>query len=247
MADGGPVALMFSGGVDSTTAAILLARRHDRVHLLSYSNGYGHYHIERTADRVAELRRLCGDRFEHTVLSVRDLFETYVAGHVVDEFRKYGSGFVWCLGCKMAMHTRSIEYCLQHGIRSMADGSSQATGEMVEQMLVSVYLIRQFYARWGVDFRTPVYTIPREEEISFLKEQGFRMGFRIGSRFLGIQPKCRPGELYYLPFLLFNQPPVHDEDKVTAFLEEKGRAADAHLAEWCRRQGIERPAAAGGA
>jgi predicted subunit of tRNA(5-methylaminomethyl-2-thiouridylate) methyltransferase len=245
MADGGSVALMFSGGVDSTTAAMMLARKHDRVHLLSYSNGYGHYRIGRTRERVSELRRICGDRFEHEVLSVQDLFESFVAGRAEEEFRRYGSGFVWCMGCKMAMHTSSIEYCLGKGISRMADGSSQATGEMVEQMLVSVHLIRRLYARWGVDFRTPVYTIPREEEIDYLKTQGFRMGFRIGSGFLGVQPKCRPGELYYLPFLVFNQPPVHDEDKVTAFIEEKGRAADAHLAEWCRRMGIPTPVRSG--
>ena len=46
------------------------------------------------------------------------------------------------------------------------------------------------------------------EMIAALKRMGFRQGLRIRDRFLGIQPKCRPGELYYMPFLLFDQPPL---------------------------------------
>ncbi len=235
---------MFSGGVDSTTTALMLAERFDRVHLLTWGNGYGHYRLDRTRRRADELRRLCGDRFVHTVGSVQDLFETLVVNQVAAEFRAYRSAFVWCLGCKLAMHTRSIEYCLKHGIGTMADGSSQSTGEMVEQMLVSVVMIRDFYARYGIDFRTPVYTVPRDDEIALLKQRGFRMGLRIGNRFLGVQPKCHAGELYYLPFLLFNQPPGHDPDKVQAFLEEKRAVAHRHLVAWARGEGIELPPAA---
>jgi len=237
---------MFSGGVDSTVTALTLAERFDRVHLLTWGNGYGHYRLDRTRRRADELRRHCGDRFVHTIGSVQDLFETLVVDRLEALFRTYGSAFVWCLGCKMAMHTASAEYCLRHGIRSMADGSSQSTGEMVEQMLVSVYMVRRFYARHGIDFRTPVYTVPREAEIDLLKRRGFRMGLRIGSRFLGVQPKCRAGELYYLPFLLFNQPPGHDEEKVQAFLEEKSAAAHEHVSAYCRGEGIDLPPAGGG-
>jgi hypothetical protein len=177
--------------------------------------------------------------------SSRDLFERLVVDDLAGEYRRHGSGFVWCLGCKLAMHSKSVVYNLRHGIRDMSDGSSRSTGEMVEQMLVSVYMVREFYARFGIDYRTPVYSVPREEEIGFLEKSGFRMGFRVGSRFLGVQPKCRPGELYYLPFLLFNQMPRHDEDRVAAFLEEKREVAAAWVAERCAAEGIEIPCRAG--
>ncbi len=191
------VSLLFSGGVDSTTAALLLAERYDRVHLLTWGNGYGHYRIGRTRRRVEELRRHCGDRFVHVVGSVRSLFERMLPDPLA-EYRRYGSAFIWCLGCKMAMHMRAILYDLEHGITEAADGSSQSTGEMVEQMLLSVCLIREMYEEYGIAYRTPVYTFPREREVEELRRRGFRMGLRIGSRFLGIQPKCKPGELYYI-------------------------------------------------
>ena len=234
----GRVGLMFSGGVDSTTAAIALSRRFREVHLLTYGNGYGHYRIERTARRVRELRRVAGDRFVHTIESVKPFFEELVVDDLLGEFRRYRSGFVWCLGCKMAMHTQSILHCLEHGIGTMADGSSRSTGEMVEQSLLSLYMFRELYADYGIDFTTPVYTTPRDQEIEQLKAQGFRMGFRIGDRFLGVQPKCRPGELYYLPFLLFDQPPRHDDEAVARFIEAKSEVARRIIARRRKEDGI---------
>jgi len=234
---------MFSGGIDSTMAAILLAERYERVHLLTYGNGYGHYHLDRTRQRAEELRQRHGDRFVHTVESVQWLFEAFLPDLAV-EFRRFRSGFIWCLGCKLAMHTRSILYNLEHGIPEMTDGSSGSTSEMVEQMPVCVKGFRELYARYGIAFCTPVYDIPREQEIETLRARGFRMGLRVGSRFLGIQPRCRPGELYYLPFLLVGQSPRHDEDRVSAFLDEKRELARRIITEQCEARGIALPAAA---
>lgn len=232
------VSLMFSGGVDSTTAALALAERFERVHLLSYSNGYGHTKLHRTATRVRELERHAGPRFVHHRASIQPLFDRLLVDDLQAEYRRWGSGFVWCLACKLAMHSHSILYGLEHRIPEMADGSSASTGEMVEQSLLSLYLFRELYAEWGIRFTTPVYTIPREQEIERLKQRGFRMGLRIRDRFLRVQPKCRPGELYYLPFLLFDQPPKHDEDKVAAFLDEKRSVARAWIRERCAERGL---------
>ena len=229
---------MFSGGIDSTTAALALARQHKQVHLLTYSNGYSHRGMGRTRDRVAELQRKAGDRFIHSLASTKDLFDRFLVNQVKTEFKKYRSGFIWCLGCKMAMHTRSVLYNLEHGIPFMADGSSSSTGEMVEQTLTSLYAFREFYAEFGIRFTTPVYTIPREDEIAKLKRDGFKMGYRVKDRFLGIQPSCRAGEMYYLSFLLFDQPPKHDDKKVLNFLDDKRAMARDVILEICEQQGF---------
>src|SRR4051794_17049612 len=65
------IALMFSGGVDSTATAIMLAEQYDRIHLVTYKNGYGHWYHHRTAERVAELNRALGDKFVHSVISTK--------------------------------------------------------------------------------------------------------------------------------------------------------------------------------
>lgn len=230
-------ALMFSGGVDSTSAALLLAKHHDLVHLLSYGNGYGHYKIERTRHRARELQQQTGIPFRHTVTSVRELFDRFVVDDLDAEYQRWGSGFVWCLGCKLAMHTRSILYCLAHGVPLLADGSSDSTSEMVEQAPPALNRFRAFYADHGITFDNPVLGVPREESIRSLERQGFRMGIRVRDRFLRVQPKCRPGELYYMPFLLFGQPPAHEPDRVEGFLDEKISLAKTIIAERCAEGG----------
>ncbi len=235
-----PISLMFSGGIDSTTAALALARTHEKVHLLTYKNGYTHRGQERTKKRIVELERLTGPKFVHTLTSTKDLFDRFLVNDVAREYKKYRAGFIWCLGCKMAMHTRSILYNLEHDIPYMADGSSSSTGEMVEQTLLSLYLFREFYGEYGIQFQTPVYTIPREEEIKFLEKKGFRMGIRIKDRFLGIQPSCRAGEIYYLSFLLLDQPPKHDDEKIQQFLEERRAMAREVIEAYCEERGLPR-------
>jgi len=244
-ADRDDVALLFSGGVDSTTAALDLARRFSTVHLLTFGNGYGHYKLDRTRHRAGELRRLGAGHFTHSVASVRDLFELLVIDSLRADYRRYRSGFIWCLGCKIAMHTHAILYCLEHGVRVMADGSSGATPEMVEQSPQSLEAFRAFYRGYGIEFTSPVYDQTREEAIRRLEDRGFRMGIRIRDRFLGVQPKCHPGELYYLPFLLLGQAPDHDEDRVADFIRVKCRKADDYIAARCLERGIPRRAGDG--
>ncbi len=228
---------MFSGGVDSTTAALRLAERFDEVHLLTWGNGYGHYKLDRTRRRVDELRRVAGDRFVHHLGSVKPLFELLLVDDLLAEYRRWSSGFIWCLGCKLAMHTASVLYDLRHGIEVMADGSSHATSEMVEQMPTSLFRFRDFYAEFGIRFEVPVYQLTRSEEIEGLRQRGFRMGLRVGDRFLGVQPKCHPGELYYLPYLLLDQPPDHDPEKVGRFIAEKTAVARQHVLRRCEVMG----------
>lgn len=222
-------ALMFSGGLDSTYAAVTLLERHRRVHLLTYTNEYGHYAVGRVRRRLRELERRFPGRFVLQIISIRDLFDELLVDRLAQEYRTYRSGFIWCLGCKLAMHTRSILYCRENGVKYMSDGSSADTDEMVEQMPVSLALVRALYARWGVAFSTPVYDIPRSEKRSFLDGLGFFRGLPVGDRAFFIQPRCIPGELYYLPFVLLGQTPRHDEEMVARFIRDKGVRLDAWL------------------
>ncbi len=225
----GPITLLFSGGVDSTMAACRLAEEHEQVHLLSFENGYGHYKMNRTTRRAEEVKCRYPGKVTHSIISIQDLFEQMVVNTLEEDYKKYGSGFIWCMGCKLAMHTRAIIYNVEHEIYRIADGSSFATAEMVEQMPLSVAKIRSFYCEYGFAFSNPVYTDKREDSIKALKRMGFRQGLRIGDRFLGIQPKCKPGELYYMPMILRGTEPVHKEGVVGQFIDDKLAWARGHI------------------
>jgi len=230
--------LMFSGGVDSTAAALKLAERYDLVHLLTFDNGYGTAHMQRARRRAEELHRLSAPRLHHTLISIKPLFERLVINTLEQDYERYASGFIWCLGCKLAMHSRAIAYDLWHGINTACDGSSSSTPEMVEQTPLSLLLFRELYAEYGIDFSTPVFLQQRVDSDALLAGRGFKLGLPLLGRRLANQPSCRPGELYYLPFVLFRQPPLHDKGIVRAFLEEKFVIARRIIAE-LRESGLD--------
>ncbi|MFT7625631.1 MAG: hypothetical protein ACI9WU_004822, partial [Myxococcota bacterium] len=141
--------------------------------------------------------------------------------NVLKDYKKYRSGFIWFMGCKMAMHMRSAIYCIENGIRYMTDGSNADTEEMVEQMLISLTLIDHFYDSLSVDFGTPVYEVRRSASKELIKDLKLNMGIEVMDRHLCIQPTCLAGELYYMPYMLFNKRVRHDEQEVARFIEEK--------------------------
>jgi len=233
------IALMFSGGVDSTASAVMLAEHYDKVHLVTYRNGYGHWYHHRSQMRVDELNRRLGDRFTFSLVSTKGYFDDVVVNSVLADYKRYRSGFIWFMGCKMAMHMRTILFCLEHGLSHATDGSNSDTAEMVEQSLLSLSLIRFFYEDHTVDFGTPVYEIRRAESRELIRELDIRMGVQVMDRHLCIQPTCVAGELYYLPYLLMNKPVNHDEQQVSRFIEEKETICRRIMGAYLEGRGID--------
>lgn len=237
------ISLLFSGGVDSTAAAVVLAQQWGKIHLVTFRNGYGHYAFGRTKSRMGELDRMFPGRFVHRMIDVRDLFESLVVNDIKGNYERYGSAFVWCMGCKLAMHAMNVVYCKKEGIKHTSDGSSSDTQEMVEQMLISVSLINFLYEDHEIEYITPVYDISRDDKRRLLKEGGFKMGIPVRDRYLGIQPSCIPGELYYLPYVLFNKGPAHEERAVARFIIDKRETVERYIRErTVVRQGLKFPA-----
>ncbi len=218
---GKEISVMFSGGIDSMYCAAKLADDFDRIHLLNYSNGYGHLFFGKTRKRYLELKKKIGDRYVFSHASVKPLFEKLLIDEMKDDMEKYSSAFIWCMGCKLAMHAQSIVYCKKNKIRYSSDGSSSDTQEMVEQSPLSLSLIERLYRKFGISFEPAAYMVPREEKIKVLKELGLRTGLSILNRNIGIQPKCIPGELYYSPYLIMSRPPHHQPREIHMFFKEK--------------------------
>lgn len=232
------ICLMFSGGVDSTATAITLADHYDKVHLVTYKNGYGHYYHHRTHRRVQELNEKLGGRFIYSLISTKDYFDQILVNSVLRDYKQYRSGFIWFMGCKMAMHMRSTIYCLENGIRYMTDGSNLDTEEMVEQMLMSLSLIYHFYDSMSVEFGTPVYDVRRAASKELIRELDLNMGIEVMDRHLCIQPTCLAGELYYMPYLLFNKRVKHDEGDVARFIQEKAQICNTIIEEYFKKKGV---------
>ena len=236
--DSNTIALMFSGGIDSTALAITLSDHYEHVHLVTYKNGYGHYSHGRTEARVKELNEKLGNKFSHAVISTKDYFDQILVNSVLEDYKSFRSGFIWFMGCKMAMHMRSAIYCLENGIRFMTDGSNVDTEEMVEQMLISLTLIHHFYEDLTVEFGTPVYNVRRAASKELIRSLDLNMGYEVMDRHLCIQPTCLAGELYYMPYLLFNKRVKHDEGEVARFIEKKSEICNKIIDAYFEKKGV---------
>lgn len=216
------VALMFSGGLDSAAAAVLLAEDYRRVDLLTYDNGHGHLLLGLSRGTARDLQRAFPGVYSHRIQPIGDLFRRLVTGSLAMEYKRYGSRFIWCLGCKMAMHSATIAHCLRYGLPAASDGSSRETRYFVEQSSIGLRLIKGLYSEHGIAFVNPIHRIStREEEQRLLENRGVRFGRKIMGRNPGTQPLCLPGNVIYMLSMLLDVHPSYEDEEVTRFFEDK--------------------------
>jgi len=216
------VALMFSGGLDSAAAAVLLAEDYRRVDLMTYDNGHGHLLLRLSRGTARDLQRASPGVYSHRIEPIGDLFRRLVTGSLAANFERYGSRFIWCMGCKMAMHSATIAHCLRHGVTAASDGSSRETRYFVEQSPIGLRLIEGLYREYGIDFVNPIHKVStREEEMRLLQARGVRRGRTIFGRNPGTQPLCLPGNVVYLISMLLNVHPSYVDEEVIRFFEDK--------------------------
>jgi len=222
------VAALFSGGVDSTVVAVRLLQRFDRVHLLTWDTGAGIIGPGRSRYPAGALAERYPGRVLHVVDSCAREFDRIIRSNLIRTYLRYRSRFVWCMGCKLAMHVATLRYCRREGIADAADGSSEETAYYVEQMPVSVQWLREFYERHGLTFHTPAHEFPtRDAKIRLLDEAGLPRGRTVLGRNPGTQPFCVPGNFIYLLSTAFDIHPRFDPVKVEDFLRSSESLLDA--------------------
>ena len=204
------VSVLFSGGPDSTLAALYAIERAERVHLLTF-----HHRLMQRTQRhrrvVDELRETFGaDR-------IVALEEDIDALHRRCYFTKMGKRIVryrtlyipWlCGACKMAMHFRAIVYNCENGIRTTYDGANEeAEAYFPAQTKGYIDVIKDLYQSYGMQYDCPVYDIARTDEKA--EERGL-LSLRDTKKehvFFSTQHTCLVGllihahaRLYYRPF-----------------------------------------------
>ena len=66
--------IMYSGGLDSTATAVMLSEFYDRIHLLTFNNGYVHLFIKWSKKNFKSFSDVMGkDRFVHHILVHLDM------------------------------------------------------------------------------------------------------------------------------------------------------------------------------
>lgn len=194
------IGVMFSGGLDSTLTALRLAERFRHVHLVTYGMGRGLRFMGNSKYHVRELRQILGeDRFTHHLVDNARLFRQVRKGFVHDyvEYCDNKAPFIYCLACKLAMHARSIIFCLENGLRYWADGAIEAQNDRPEMMPSVLKQLEELYDAYGIEFSSPIYYYgSRDDERRELLRRGFTLGLRTGDLHKTVQPLCIPGAVY---------------------------------------------------
>jgi len=175
----GQVAVLFSGGTDSTLTSALVQERFETVHLVTY-NRMGFHSTENTGVNAQMLKDRYGDeRFVHEIIRVEKLFKWISYERYLQNIYRHGLYMLSTCGlCKLAMHMRTVKYCVDHGIHHVADGANQAMSMFPAQMKPVIEKMQEMYEHFGVTYGNPVFELEGHDEQGYVDDAN--------SQFLGM-------------------------------------------------------------
>lgn len=201
--------LQFTGGRDSTLTALKLIEefKYNELHLLTFKTDLT-TDLEKVKTNIEKLRLYFGEtaKIVHKIIDTNDLLKDMVQKNYIKNIFKYHTFYVstFCPSCRLSHHTHTIIYCLQNGIKNVADGVNDLTGFDLFQQEWAVEKVRKLYENYEIDYFTPLLkeTISSEQ---ILKEKYNNTTSEF--IFYESQPKCIGGgqfhnlhlRCYYLP------------------------------------------------
>ena len=161
------VVTLFSGGRDSSLTVCKLASQDKNLILMNCLNGTT-IGIDVIQTRYRALKKRFPNRIKDFVqLPIFGLFRTLAISQLEKDFKCYKTCLV-CLGCKMAAHTHAIIFCIENGIKVIADGYNQyQSGDFMEQRPEAIEIMKNFSAEYGILYINPVYDYKDKKEIKY--------------------------------------------------------------------------------
>lgn len=236
------VAVMFSGGIDSLLAAVLLQKEFDRVHLVTFDKGYLEFGLKNNQPNVERLKAAYGaDRITHQIVDMKKVIKRISVSSFLKDRKKYNAEIRWCVGCRLSMNIGGLLFALENDLAGYADGSNREqipsaanlTGT-AENYPSIVNGAKVFAAEYAVRFLTPTYEYGgREERRAKLGELGFDIDYlsRDESKTLSglvtkgtskrSQPMCFSGWLIHWKRNLLGKPVEQNEPATVDYVRKK--------------------------
>ncbi len=172
------IALMYSGGLDSTFEAVHRLDTYRRVWLLTFDNGCCR-NMRGPRKRVGELRARYGpERIQSRQVCTGPLIQ-HLAGDMDELRRRYNTHWVFDLACQLASTLELIRYAREHGVTQLSDGASRAQTEVFMQDPEFTGHKRTLLEAQGLEYRQPIgYDLGREDKQRLLADRGLRSGPR---------------------------------------------------------------------
>ncbi len=160
------VAVLFTGGRDSSLVACLEALQGKEVHLLTCNSGIG-IKSELSEIRVEELKNRFPEQIVgRTVLPTYGLFRSIAISNLEEDFKRWGINLV-LLGDKLAIHAAATVYCLQNGITRIVDGCVGYQKDLAEQKDVAIEILITFEEKYGITYECPIYHFGSQDDVKY--------------------------------------------------------------------------------
>ena len=195
------IAVMFSGGVDSTYAAWSQIPEFEQIRLITFVRT-GLRNPQNTQKAVDRLCRAFPDKhITHQLIDFEDLYHRVSPDEqklqVQHEVLSQKIGPLWedpdgmsfgqkkydiikqkffmaneCLQCKIAMHLAAIRFCRDNDINMLCDGSNTEQPDDGSQLEDVKNIARDLFSRYGINYFSPAFHITEEERSKSLFEAG---------------------------------------------------------------------------
>ncbi len=167
--DNKEIIVLFSGGTDSTLTAALMAERYEKVRLITYSR-FGFFSVTNPQINVTKLKNKYGDAvFSHTIINLNKLSKYVFYERYLYNLVKHGFLLLTNCGlCKLAMHVRTVMFCLDNNIKNVCDGANQGMNIFPAQMKDIIQNLYKMYASFGINYTTPVFDFEGPQDIEFV-------------------------------------------------------------------------------
>jgi hypothetical protein len=245
--DPNQVLVLFSGGADSTLAAIRMGLEFPKVELLTLTRR-GLWKTEHVTDQAARLGRFFGDshKFNLRFRSADRLCRLLSKERFWHNFRRHGLAVLSHCGlCKLSFHWRALVECLERGIGTLADGAVRAAESYPEQNEAALLgHLRALYARFGIRYRTPIYEEGEHTE-QLLFELRYTRAPKVKGTLDDRQLVC-PQQILYAMFLrtqLPRRPLPELARRLGAFYAPKTELVERWTREWQEKREASRLAA----
>jgi len=152
--------VLFSGGSDCTLAAAHAVMRDgfDEIVLLTYEVPVSCLDDNSKRNIPFLQKQFPETVFTHEMIPSGDILNKVITKKKWRFIRNHGLiEASLCLHCRLAMHVRTVMYCLDNGIQQVFDGSNITMGLWVDQTRQGLALVDQLYAAFGITIEHPVF------------------------------------------------------------------------------------------
>ena len=159
------VLLMYSGGKDSTLAAIRLRNQGYNVHFIHFDNGYMMDQDKPylTFKKVFENKDGFYFDYEYSTIDIKDIFESYYSNWNSSLGDIFLTSEIRCLSCRMAMYTEVIRIAKKEGFKYIAEGARISQKFMLEQLPI-IDRISKLSHENGIELLLPVLNLKDDEK-----------------------------------------------------------------------------------